>query len=76
MGGSVHIIKSKAEFDEFVAKGKAEDKPDLAELLEVTAMPTFIIIRGGQLAARQTGANQDKVKAFVAEAVGAAVAVA
>ena len=46
------------------ATADVDDADDLAELMEVQAMPTFVVFKGGQKIDSMTGASKEKLKAL------------
>ncbi|KAI0972627.1 putative thioredoxin G6G8.7 [Xylaria arbuscula] len=52
--------------DVFFAKIDVDDLPDLSQELGITAMPTFIAFKDGELAGKFVGARPDKIEELIA----------
>ena len=58
-------LAAEYDGDAVLIKVDVDDNPDTAAKYQVSAMPTFLFIKGGQVVDRLMGANPDRLRSMI-----------
>ncbi|GMH65557.1 hypothetical protein TrRE_jg9134 [Triparma retinervis] len=64
-GGEVHSLPTLSDVDVAIAQVDVDENAETAAKYDVSAMPTFVFIKNGEIVDRLSGANADRLREMI-----------